>query len=80
MKGSKAVGEKGFTRTTNGSEIVGPKGPAKAEQARKGGWKFLWFSGWGFEGVQETGFFSFFLSTASVGPPPVIARPEGEHS
>lgn len=30
MKGSRAVVEKGFTRTTDGSEVVGPKGPAKA--------------------------------------------------
>jgi len=30
MKGSRAVVGKGFTRTTNGSEVVGPKGLAKA--------------------------------------------------
>lgn len=32
MKGSRAVVGKGFTRTTNGSEAVGPKGPAKAAE------------------------------------------------
>lgn len=37
MKGSRAVVEKGFTRTTNGSEAVGPKGPAKAAEAPEKG-------------------------------------------
>lgn len=37
MKGSRAVVGKGFTRTTDGSEVVGPKGLAKASKALETG-------------------------------------------